>query len=95
LAREKAPQSDNLKSRITQRPNLEYKGILYSEGVTDKSFKVKPRHLTNQTSAFTQFKKTLFRLEIAQESASITSSSKTFSTNYRSLRENDSATMKR
>ena len=41
--------------------------ILLADGVTDKLFQVMPRQLTHQMSAFSQFKKTLFRLEIAQD----------------------------
>lgn len=35
--------------------------------MTDKLFQVMPRQLTHQMSAFSQFKKTLFRIEIAQD----------------------------
>lgn len=71
LLEEKVAQKDNLKERITNKPDLIYKGVIFTDGVTNKHFSVMPRqntaHIFGQESAFTQFKKCLFRIEVAQE----------------------------
>lgn len=40
---EKVALKDNLKERITNKPDLIYRGIVYTDGVTNKHFSVMPR----------------------------------------------------
>jgi hypothetical protein len=61
--------NDDLKGvpGVELEPDYRYKGLLYSDGVTDKGMKMIPQTAYNSQSASTLFKQCLFRLEVVQD----------------------------
>jgi hypothetical protein len=56
--------------QMFEKPDIDYKGILMSDGTTNKSFNVIPKSHDFEVNGAAMFKKCLFRVEIAQECAS-------------------------
>lgn len=52
--------------RVLDDPDFKYKGLLYSDGVTDIGIKVLPKRNEMTNNASSLFKQCLFRLEIKQ-----------------------------
>jgi hypothetical protein len=52
--------------RILAEPDFKYKGLLYSDGVTDLGVKVLPKQNEMTNNASSLFKQCLFRIEIKQ-----------------------------
>ena len=60
---------DNLKlEKILEKPDFEYKGIIYSDGIVDKEFKIIPKDIKSSSNRnFTDQNKSIFRIELPQE----------------------------
>mmetsp|Transcript_20991 Transcript_20991/g.20119 ORF Transcript_20991/g.20119 Transcript_20991/m.20119 type:complete len:114 (+) Transcript_20991:119-460(+) len=52
-------------AKFTETPEFEYKGIVFSDGVTNKKFIVIPKQSEESMSASNLYKKCLFRIEVA------------------------------
>ena len=61
--------TDNLRlAKILEKPDFEYKGIIYSDGIVDKEFKVIPKDIKSSSNRnFTDQNKSIFRIEVPQE----------------------------
>ena len=61
------PGKKQKQPRILESPDFKYKGLLYSDGITDKNIKILPA--TNDTSqnASNMFKQCIFKIEIQQD----------------------------
>ena len=61
--------TDNLRlAKILEKPDFEYKGIIYSDGIVDKEFKVIPKDIKSSSNRnFTDQIKSIFRIEVPQE----------------------------
>ena len=60
---------DNLRlAKILEKPDFEYKGVIYSDGIVDKEFKVIPKEIKSSSNRnFTNQNKSIFRIEVPQD----------------------------
>lgn len=60
---------ENLRlARILEKPDIVYKGVIFSDGVVDKNFKVIPKNIRiGADMSFTSAEKSIFRIEVEQE----------------------------
>jgi hypothetical protein len=53
-------------TRSLEEPDFKYRGLLFSDGVTDQGIKVLPKRNDKTSNASSLFKQCLFRIEIKQ-----------------------------
>ena len=66
LAPENIKKTEQQFRNLTE-PDYKYKGLLFSDGVTDIGIKVMPQNNSSSQNAANLFKQCLFRIEIKQD----------------------------